>query len=107
MSSPFDGMGGMGALLGGFQQKMEDMKKKAAATEVEGNAGGLVRVKMSCDFTVSSVTIDPKAMGDREMLEDLVRAATGDAVTKAKEEMARQVQGLMGGLPIPPGLLGF
>lgn len=106
MSNPFD-MGGMGALLGGFQQKMEDMKRNAAATEVEGSASGLVRVKMTCDFQVTGVSIDPKAMDDREMLEDLVRAAAGDAVQKARDEMARQLKGLMGGLPIPPGLLGF
>lgn len=112
MSNPFDmnGLGGMGGLmgmLGGFQQKMEAMKAQAARTSVEGTAGGLVKVVMTADFNVQSVTIDPKAMDDREMLEDLVRVAVGDATDKARAEMARQMQGLMGGLPIPPGLLGF
>jgi DNA-binding YbaB/EbfC family protein len=113
MSNPFDmgGMGGMGGLmgmLGGFQQKMEEMKAKAANTVVEGTAsGGLVKVALTCDFEVSAVSIDEKAMGDRELLEDLIRAATSDALTKVKAEMANNLKAATGGLPIPPGLLGF
>lgn len=113
MSNPFDqgGMGGMGGLmglLGGFQQRMEEVKQRAAATEVEGVAsGGLVRVKMTCDLTVTSVEIAEGAMGDRELLEDLCRAAMGEAVQKARDEMQKGLQELAGGLPIPPGLLGF
>jgi DNA-binding YbaB/EbfC family protein len=110
MSNPFDmgGMGGLGALLGGFQQRVEDAKRQAAETEVEGAAGGdLVKVRMTCDFEVTGVTIAPAAMADREMLEDLLRAAMGEATRKARDEMARGLQALAGGLPIPPGLLGF
>ncbi len=112
MSNPFDpnmlgNMGGLMGMLGGVQQKMEDMKRKAAETIVEGQAGGVVRVKMTGDFQVKSVTIDPKAMADREMLEDLVRVAVGDATDKVRAELAAQMKGVMGGLPIPPGLLGF
>ena len=112
MSNPFDpsmlgNMGGLMGMLGGVQQKMEEMKKKTADTLVEGQAGGVVRVKISCDFQVKSVTIDPKAMGDREMLEDLVRVAFADATDKARAELAAQMKNVMGGLPIPPGLLGF
>lgn len=110
MSNPFDsgGMGGLMGLLGGFQQRMEDMKRKAAETEVEGTAGGgLVKVRMTCDMEVQAVSIAEEAMKDREMLEDLVRAAAGEATRKARDEMAKSIQELAGGLPIPPGLLGF
>ncbi len=112
MSNPFDmggmgGLGGMGALLGGLQQRVEDMKRRTSALRVEGNAGGKVKVVMSGDFEVHSVSIDPSVMGDREMLEDLVRVAVSDATQKARQEMQRGVQQLAGGLPIPPGLFGF
>ena len=110
MSNPFDlgGMGGLGGLLGGFQQKMADMKERASSTEVEGVAGnGLVKVRMTCDFNPTSVSIDPAAMADREMLEDLIRAAMGEASRKAQDEVKRGIADLAGGLPIPPGLLGF
>jgi DNA-binding YbaB/EbfC family protein len=112
MSNPFDmggmgGMGGLGGLLGGLTAKVEEMKRKTAETRVEGSAGGKVKIVMGGDFEVHSVTIDPSVMGDREMLEDLVRAAVSDATRKAKDEMQKGVQQLAGGLPLPPGLLGF
>ena len=110
MSSPFDmgGLGGLSGLLGGFQQRIEAMKQRAATTEVEGAAsGGVVKVRMTCDLNVSSVTIDPSALGDRELLEDLLRAAMNEATQKAKAEMGKGMSELAGGLPIPPGLFGF
>lgn len=112
MSNPFDmggmgGMGGLGGLLGGLTAKVEEMKKKTAEVRVEGSAGGKVKIVMGGDFEVHGVTIDPSVMGDREMLEDLVRAAVSDATRKAKDEMQKGVQQLAGGLPLPPGLLGF
>ena len=110
MSNPFDpGMlGGLGAMLGNLPQKLEAMKRRNAETRVEGSAGGgLVVVQMTGELEVDSVRIDPKAMDDRELLEDLVRAAVSDATQKARAEMARGMSDLTGGLPIPPGLLGF
>ena len=110
MSNPFDpGMlGGLGALLGNLPQKMETMKRRTAELRVEGTAGGgLVTVRMTGSLDVDSVRIDPKAMDDRELLEDLVRAAVSDATQKARDELSRGMSDLTGGLPIPPGLLGF
>jgi DNA-binding YbaB/EbfC family protein len=109
MSNPFDmgGMGGLGGLLGGLQARVEEMKRRTAELRVEGSAGGVVKVVMSGDFECQSVTIDKSAMDDKEMLEDLVRAAVSDATRKARDEMQKGVQQLAGGLPIPPGLLGF
>lgn len=103
--SQFD-MGGMGALLGGFTQKIEAAKQRARETEVMGEAaGGRVKVTMTCDYNVSSVHISDDAYGDKDMLEDLIRAATNEALRQAREETARGMQDLAGGLPIPPGLL--
>lgn len=103
--NPFD-MGNMGAMLGGLQQRMADMKEQAAKTEVEGVAGGgLVRITSTLDNQITGVHIAEGAMGDRELLEDLVRAAASEAARKAKEGMAEQMQIAMGGLPIPPGLI--
>jgi DNA-binding YbaB/EbfC family protein len=116
MSQPFDfgalgalgGLGGLSGLLGNFQQRVEAMKQRARETRVEGvAAGGLVRVCMAGDMSVESVRIDPKAMEDRELLEDLVRVAVSEAAEKARAEIARGMSELTGGLPIPPGLLGF
>lgn len=107
MSNPFD-MGNMGAMLGMFQQRMDEMKRKSESTVVEGTAGGgLVTVKVTCAYECTEVSIDPKATQDAEILEDLVRAATNEALRKAREETRQNMGELASGLPIPPGLLGM
>ena len=104
---PFD-FGNLGALLGNFQQRVQEMKARSAATRCVGEAGGgLVKVVVTGDNQIESVHIGDDAMKDRELLEDLVRAATGEALRKVREEMEKNVAQLTGGLPIPPGMLPF
>lgn len=101
-------MGNMGALFAGFQQKIQEMKDRAANTRCVGEAGGgLVKVTMTGDNNIVAVEIAEGAMDDREMLEDLVRAATGEALRKVRDAMQENVKELTGGLPIPPGMLPF
>ncbi len=98
-------MGAFGVFLEGFQQRVDDMKQKAAETEVIGEAsGGLVKVTVTGDYQVTKVEIAEDAMGDRELLEDLVRAATDEALRQAKDEAAKAVSKVAGGLPLPPGM---
>jgi len=61
-------------------QRMQDTMKKAqdelAALEVTGSAGGgLVSVTLSGKFDARKVHVDPQALGDAEMLEDLLLVA--------------------------------
>ena len=105
MSNPLD-LGGLGGLMAGMQQQMADMAQQAASTRVEGTAGGgLVTVTANGQSEVLSVKISPDAVGDIELLEDLLVAATNDAMRKAKAVMADQARGMMGGMGLPPGLL--
>ncbi|MFT4627809.1 MAG: DNA-binding YbaB/EbfC family protein [Myxococcota bacterium] len=98
----------MGPLFAGIQQAMAKMKAEAADLKCEGTAGGgMVKVVVTGDQQVVSVSIDPSAMDDRELLEDLIRAATGEALRQVRESMAGQMSQLAGGLPLPPGLLPF
>ena len=83
--NPFD-MGNLGQMLGSFQQRMDEMKKRAESTIVEGSAaGGLVSVKVTCAYDCTEVKIAPEAAEDPEMLEDLVLAALRDAAAKVLE----------------------
>ena len=87
---------------------MADMKAKAESTVCEGTAGdGMVRVLMRGDYTVESVHIAEGAMEDRELLEDLVRAATAEALREVREQLAAGLKELTGGMPLPPGLMPF
>lgn len=105
--SGFD-FGNMGGLLQMAQQRMQDLKTHASQVKCEGTAGGgLVKVVITGEQVVESVQIDGKAMYDKDLLEDLVRAATADALRKVQIEMGEKMKQLTGGLPIPPGLFGF
>ena len=106
MNFPFD-QGGIGGMFGGLQQKMEALKQEAALEEVEGQAGGgMVKVVANGKLEVVQVVISETAFEDREMLEDLVVAATNDALRRAQGILSGKMSGLLGGLPIPPGMLG-
>ncbi|MSP56107.1 MAG: YbaB/EbfC family nucleoid-associated protein [Myxococcales bacterium] len=99
--------GGMAGMMGGFQQRMADLQAEAQQVEVDGiAANGLVRVRMNGAQEVLAVHIDPKAAADVELLEDLVRAATNDAIRRAKEVVAEKLLGLAAGMGLPPGLFG-
>lgn len=101
-------LGGLGAMLGGFQQKMQEMKERQARTQFTGEAGGgLVQVTLMGDYQVHAIQIGEGAMEDRELLEDLVRAAMSEALRKVQQSMQDSMQELAGGLPLPPGLLPF
>ena len=102
------GMGGMGSMLGGLQAQLKAMQDEAARAEVEGSAaGGKVVVRMNGSQEVLAVRIDASVLGDRELTEDLVRAATNDAVRRSKEAVSGQLRALAARMGIPPQLLGL
>ena len=107
MTMPFD-PSALGSMLSGFQQKMQEMKEEVMSKEFTGSAGGgLVEVVATGALSVNSVRIESGAYDDPELLEDLIVAATNDALGKAKTAMKEQMAALTGGLPLPPGLLNF
>jgi len=100
--------GGLGGLMKQAQMMQENMKKaqeQLAAIEVEGQSGGgMVKVVMTCRNDVKRVSIDPGAMDDKEMLEDLLAAAVNDAVRKAEATSQEKMGGLTAGMQLPPGM---
>ena len=105
--SQFD-FGNLGGMLQMAQQRMAQFKENAKNVRAEGRAGGdLVRVVATGDFQIVEVHISPKATEDPELLEDLIRAATNDALGAVRADLQRQVQAMTGCLSIPPGLRPF
>ena len=87
-----------------MQQEMKKAQEELALLEVTGQAGGgMVSVVMNGQHAVKRVTIDPSLSDDMEMLEDLVTAATNDAVNRIKENSEQQMAGLTQGMKLPPG----
>ena len=86
------------------QQEMQKPQQELANLEVTGQAGGgMVSVVMNGQHAVKRVTIDPSLTDDVEMLEDLVTAATNDAVNRIKETSEQHMSGLTQGMQLPPG----
>lgn len=100
--------GNLGQLMQQAQRMQESIQRaqqELTRIEVTGEAGGgLVRVTLSGRMQARRVAIDPQALGDPEMLEDLLAAAFNDAVNKANEEGGKRMAEATAGLPLPPGL---
>ncbi len=93
--------GGMGNMQNMMKQMQKMQKKMAEAQEelgekkVEGTAGGgMVSVIVTGHKEIVEVTIKPEVVDpdDIEMLQDLVLAATNDALKKA-DELTNQTMG--------------
>lgn len=96
----------LGGLMQGFQQQMQAAKARAAATTVVGEAGGgLVKVHATGALEITRVEIDESAGDDLEMLEDLITAATNEALRQAQAVSQQGVAGMLGGMGLPAGML--
>ena len=90
-----------------MQARMSEAQDKLRLLEVEGQSGaGAVRIAMNGEGKIVRVRIDAMAAGpdDVGMLEDLILAAANDAKTKLDAKVADEMQGVTGGLGLPPGL---
>jgi len=89
-----------------LQARMAEVKEELAEKEVEGSAGGgMVKVVANGRQEVISVVIEPAALEDREMLEDLVTAAVNDAMRKSKALMEEELSKIASQLGINlPGI---
>ena len=99
--------GGLAGLMKQAQQMQEKMKTaqaQLAALEVSGQAaGGLVKVSLTGKYELRRVQIDPAAMDDREMVEDLIVTAYSEAVKQVEAANAQLMSGATAGMPMPPG----
>ena len=84
-----------------MQAEMVRLQAEAAAEVVEASAGGgMVTVKANGAREIVSVEIKPEAIdsGDPEMLEDLVVAATNEALRASDRMLQAKLGSVMGGL---------
>lgn len=103
----FKGLGNIAGMMKQFsdmQGRMEEMQEKLAKLRFEGSAGGgMVTVESSGQQKILGFKIDQSLVesGDKEMLEDLLAAATNQALEKAREGAAGEMAQLTGGMNIP------
>jgi len=100
------GGGNMQKMLAQAQQMQEKLKEEIARIQVEASTGGgMVSVKMSGSKEVLEVKIEPDALEDAEMLQDMIRGAVNEAGKRVDEESTAKTQSMLGGMGLPPGML--
>lgn len=97
---------GMMKEMQGLKAKMETMQAELDSTEITGRSGaGMVEITLTAKGVMRGIKVDPSLLNpaEAEILEDLIVAAHQDARAKMEQVVAEKTQGLMGGLPLPPG----
>jgi len=108
--NPFKELGQFAGLmpqLPKLKEEFEHLQQRIGQITAEGDAGGgLVKVRVSGKMEVLACRLSDEALrlNDREMLEDLIRAATNQALERARQQVAEETGKLASGLGLPPGL---
>jgi nucleoid-associated protein EbfC len=99
-----------GGNMQGMMKQMQKMQKQMAKAQeelgekrVEGTAGGVVTVIVTGHKEVIEVNIKPEAVDpdDVEMLQDLILAATNDALKKAEDLVNNTMGQFTKGMNLP------
>ncbi len=87
-----------------MQAKMAEIQRDLESKTITGNAGGgMVSVTVNGKGDLLNITIEDQMISPTEkaMLEDLIVAATNDAIRKAREMSKDEMKKLTGGINIP------
>jgi DNA-binding YbaB/EbfC family protein len=92
-----------------LKESMEQLQQRLGQVVADGDAGaGMVKARCNGRLELVSCTLSEEALklNDREMLEDLIKAAVNQALTKVRQEVAEETRKLTAemGLPLPPGI---
>lgn len=102
--------GNMGKMMKQVQQMQKQMAKlQEELNEMTAEAtsgGGVVRVVANGKKEVMEINIEKEALEDAdvEMLQDLILSAVNEALRRAEEMAAEEMQKITGGLNLPPGM---
>ncbi len=101
------GAGGMAQLMkqaNQMQMKIKKAQEELAQKTYDGTSGGgAVKVTVNGDNVVKAIDIqeDVFKSGDKDMLQDMIMAATNDALKIAKDATAKEMEKITGGMNIP------
>ena len=105
----FGNLAEMAKLMGkarDIQANLKKFKEELPTMEFSASSpGDQVRVTVSGDFRVKSITVTEAATADRELLEDQILVATNAAIAAAKSAAQAKMAEITGGIGIDlPGL---
>ena len=85
-----------------LQAKLAKAQEALENVVVEATSGGgVVKVVITGKLKIQSVEISPDVADDIEMLQDLVMAATNEAIDKAQDLAQKSFGSITGGMNIP------
>lgn len=102
-------MAGIMTQLPKIQQEMQALQARLGQLTAEGDAGGgMVKAKANGKMEIVSCTLSDEAFkgGDRELLEDLIRAAVNQALERVRALVAEETSKAAGNLGLPMGIMG-
>ncbi len=89
------------------KEEVEKFQQRVGSITADGDAGGgLVKVRVNGKMEVLACRLsdDAFALNDREMLEDLIRAAVNQALDRVRQQVAEETGKMAGNLGLPPGM---
>ena len=100
-----DLMGMMGKLKE-TQQKIEDTKKRLDTVLIdEQSSDGLLKVTLTANRTIKSITIDDSLLEDKEQLEDYMILVLNKAIAKASQVNEAELDAVAKmDMPMIPGM---
>jgi hypothetical protein len=100
-------MAGLLQQLPKIKEEMERLQQRLGQLVAEGDAGaGMVKVRVNGKMEVLSCSISEEVfrLNDREMLEDLLKAAVNQALERSRQQAAEETGKMAAGFGLPPGL---
>jgi DNA-binding YbaB/EbfC family protein len=90
-----------------IKEEMERLQQRLGQLTAEGDAGaGMVKIRVNGRMEVLGCQLSDEVfrLGDREMLEDLIRAATNQALERIRLQTAEETSKMAAEFGIPQGL---
>jgi nucleoid-associated protein EbfC len=90
-----------------MKEELERTQQRLGQLTAEGDAGaGMVKVRANGRMEILGCSISEDAMklNDREMLEELIRSATNQALEKVRRLAAEEMSKTMTGMGMPAGM---
>jgi nucleoid-associated protein EbfC len=102
--NPFGNMENIMRRAQAMQDQLAKVQEQASAKVADGSAGGgMVTVKATGAMEIVSIAINPEILksGEHDLLQEMIVAATNDALRKAKDLVAGEMKAITGGMKIP------
>lgn len=103
----FSQLAGMLGNVSKLQEEMQRFQEKLGQITAEGDAGaGMVKVRLNGKFEMVACTLTDEAfkLGDRELLQELILAASNQAMERVREQVAEATGKMAGNMGLPAGM---